>query len=359
MFKDDEGKTEKPTPERRNKARNKGQTCISKEFTMAGTLLIAVLALEYLGGWLVDGLQACVRYGMNVNLSEHILDGDGKLNFLAEGWTFFKLVAAPYAVLILIVVAATMLSGYCQIGFKIAREAMKFKPEKLNPVTNIKQVIQLESLAKVAFSLFKLVVLGSVLYFVLAGEWRNIGDMHEHTQFSESVAYIMSLALRVFFWVAFIVLVMAIVDIAWQRYRHTKSLMMSKQEVEDERKRADGDPMIKGRLRNARMALMKQRMMDAVPEADVVITNPTHFSVALKYDREKDHAPVVVAKGLDEVALKIRELAKENEVPLMEDPPLARALYRAVEIGSAIPERFFSAVATILGHVYRLKERVA
>ena len=159
--------------------------------------------------------------------------------------------------------------------------------------------------------------------------------------------------------IAFIVLIMAIGDIAYSRRKHTKSLMMTKQEVEDERKRTDGDPMIKSRLKAARMALMKQRMMEAIPMADVIITNPTHYSVALKYDREKHMSPAVVAKGIDDIAMRIRKIAAENDVPLMEDAPLARALFRAVDVGQEIPEKFFKAVATVLGHVYRLKNKVA
>jgi flagellar biosynthetic protein FlhB len=135
--------------------------------------------------------------------------------------------------------------------------------------------------------------------------------------------------------------------------------MMTRQEVQDERKRAEGDPAIKMRQRSARIELLRSRMMTAVPKADVVVINPTHFSVALRYDRKRDSAPVVVAKGVDEVALQIRTLAKEHGVPLMEDPPLARALFRAVKVGQSIPEKFYQAVAAVLGHVYRLQGRTA
>jgi flagellar biosynthesis protein FlhB len=135
--------------------------------------------------------------------------------------------------------------------------------------------------------------------------------------------------------------------------------MMTKQEIEDERRRSEGDPTMKMRQRRARNELMRQRMMDAVPKADVIVTNPTHFSVALRYDRKRDAAPTVVAKGVDDMAMRIRELAREHGVPLMEDPPLARALFRAVKVGQTIPERFYQAVATVLSHVYRLKGRTA
>ena len=135
--------------------------------------------------------------------------------------------------------------------------------------------------------------------------------------------------------------------------------MMSKQEVEDARKRSEGDPLMRSRLRQARAEMMRHRMMEAIPKADVVITNPTHFSVALRYDRKRHTAPELVAKGMNDVAMRIRELARENDVPLLEDPPLARALFRAVKVGQEIPARFYEAAATVLSHVYRLKDRVA
>ena len=359
MFKDDEGKTEKPTADRKQKARNKGQTSISKEFTMGASLLIAVLAMEFFGGWLMDALKTALRWGLNVNPEDHLLTPDDQIDFIGEVQHLAWTILPPYLTLVAIFLFAVLLSGYSQIGFKIAREALQPGLKKLNPISNFSKVFNFTAIFKTVFSVFKFTVIGSVLYFVLNQEWSSILTMHQNESFDDNVDYIMMLALRIFFWIAFIVVVLAIGDIAWSRYRHTKSLMMTKQEVEDERKRNDGDPLIKSRLKTARMALMKQRMMEAIPKADVIITNPTHYSVALKYDREKNMSPEVVAKGIDDIAMRIREIATENDVPLMEDPPLARALFRAVKVGQEIPEKFFKAVATVLGHVYRLKNKVA
>jgi flagellar biosynthetic protein FlhB len=359
LFKDDEGKTEKPTPDRLLKARNKGQTSISKEFTMAASLLVAVLTLELLGGGLIGSFEELLKWGMTVDLAEHPLDPDNNLAVMEELSHVASIILPTFLTLVGIFFLATLLAGYSQIGIRMAKEAIGLKLNKLNPVTNLGRVFQLTSVFKTVFSAFKLAIIGSVLYFVLQDEWEQILSMHQVARFEDNVEYIAALALRVFFWIALIVLVIAIADIAWNRYRHTKSLMMTKQEVEDERKRTDGDPLIKSRLKGARLALMRQRMMESIPKADVVITNPTHYSVALKYDRQKNMAPQVVAKGLDDMAMRIRELARKHDVPLMEDPPLARALHRAVDVGQEIPERFFKAVAAVLGHVYRLKESVA
>ncbi len=170
---------------------------------------------------------------------------------------------------------------------------------------------------------------------------------------------IADLAFTVFFWIAVIVLALSIAEMAWQRFDFQQRMKMTKQDVEDERKRADGDPLMKRRQRTSRLEFMRQRMMEAVPKADVIITNPSHYSIAIRYDRKKNSAPEVVAKGVDHIALRIREIAREHSVPLMEDPPLARALYRAVKIGTEIPQKFYKAVAVVLGHVFRLQGKVA
>ncbi|MHC5069531.1 MAG: EscU/YscU/HrcU family type III secretion system export apparatus switch protein, partial [Planctomycetota bacterium] len=318
-FRDDEGKTEKPTPDRIRQARDRGQTPISKEFTMAGSLLVAVLVLEYLGWWLMDALEGLLRWGLDVNPMRHFLE-DGEVGGVVREFEHaMSILASPYVVLALFFFLATMLFGYVQIGFKIAKQALVFRPQKLNPVTNLGRIFAFRSVFKTIFSAAKLAVLVGVLYIVIYNRLDDLAMLYELESFEESVAVILDLALTVFFWIAIVVLVISIGDIIWQRYDHTKGLMMTKQEVEDERKRTDGDPFIKNRLRAARIKLMQQRMMEAVPKADVVITNPTHYSVALKYERGKQGAPEVVAKGLDDLALRIREVAKEHDVPLMED----------------------------------------
>ncbi len=326
---------------------------------MAGSLLVAVLVLEFLGPWLMDALKELLRWGMDVNPIRHHLEGGEVSGVVRELTHAMSILASPYVVLALLFFLATMVFGYGQIGFKIAKQALVFRPEKFNPVTNLGKIFRFSSVFKTIFSAAKLAVLIGVLYIVIANRLDDLARLYELESFEESVTVILDLALTVFFWIAVVVLVISIGDILWQRYDHNKGLMMTKQEVEDERKRTDGDPFIKNRLRQARMKLMQQRMMEAVPKADVVITNPTHYSVALKYDRGNQAAPEVVAKGLDDLALRIREIAKEHNVALMEDPPLARALHRAVDVGQQIPVKFFQAIATVLSHVYQMKDRVA
>lgn len=359
LFGDDAGKTEKPTPKRLGEARDKGRTPLSREFVMAGVLLSAVLLLQASGAWLIGTLSETLRFGLDVDLRRHALDGGEIPGVLREIGRHFEVVAPPMLVLMAVLVLATTLFGYGQIGFRFSRKALAVRLERLNPVANLSRLLSFGSVVRALLSFFKLAVLAGVLWAVLRARWRVLATLHEIEHFPAAVAILADLAMTVFSWVAIVVLIVSVADIFWQRFEFTKSLMMTKQEVQDERKNAEGDPLIKSRLRSARMEIMRQRMLEAVPKADVVITNPEHFAVALRYDRSKNAAPEVVAKGVDELALRIRSLAEENDVPIMEDPPLARALYRAVKVGQEIPERFYQAVATILSHVFRMRETVA
>jgi flagellar biosynthetic protein FlhB len=356
LFGDDQGKTEKPTPQRLQDVRNRGDSPLSRELVQGGVLLVAAVLLCWCGGWLFDSFGQALRAGLAVDgAGERVGDVSAVCR---EMLTALAIVAPPFATFVLTLTAATLVFGYGQIGVHWSREVLGFKLERLNPLANWKRVFNVHALMRTGFAALKLAVLATVLWLVVGGRLPALLRLHE-LPLPAAAREVAGLALEILVWVAAIVTAIALADFAWQRFQFTKRNMMSKQEVEDERKRAEGDPAIKMRQRRARNELLRHRMMAAVPKADVVVTNPTHFSVALRYDRKRDAAPVVVAKGLDEQALAIRTLAKEHGVPLMEDPPLARALYRAVKIGQAIPERFYQAVATVLGHVYRLRGRTA
>lgn len=356
IFKDDQGKTEQPTPGKLADVRNKGDSPLSKELTQGGVLFIAAIMLIWLGEWLIDSFSQVLRTGLTVNLEQRRLTEVGGV--CAELWRALTTVFPPFATLLLVLLGSTMLIGYGQIGVKISREAIKFKPEKLNPFTNMKRLFSPQSIMRTVFAVFKLTIILSTLYFVLADRVPVLLHLHEQ-EFGAAATEIGSLALTLLLWIGAIVTVIAAADLAYQRYDFHKRNMMTKTEVEDERKRSDGDPMMKARQKGARIELLKQRMIAEVPRADVILTNPTHYSVALRYDRKRDAAPTIVAKGVDDMAMTIREIAKEHGVPLMEDPPLTRALYRAVKVGQTVPEKFYQAVATVLSHVYRLKGRSA
>lgn len=353
---DDGGKTEKPTPSRLQDVRNRGDSPLSRELVQGGVLLVAAVLLTWCGGWLVESFALVLRVGLEVDAaSRRVGDIPAVCTELA---TALWMVGPPFALFVLTLTAATLLIGYGQIGLRWSNDVLGFKLERLNPLTNWKRVFNVAALVRTGFAALKLAVLIGILWLVVGDRLPTLLRLHEQS-LAAAAGEVADIALRVMLWVGAVVTAIAAADYFWQRYQFEKRNMMSKQEVEDERKRAEGDPAIKLRQRRARMELMKNRMMTTVPKADVIITNPTHFSVALRYDRKRDAAPTVVAKGVDDVALLIRTLAKEHGVPLMEDPPLARALYRAVKVGQTIPERFYQAVAAVLGHVYRLKGRTA
>ncbi|MBL9077198.1 MAG: flagellar biosynthesis protein FlhB [Planctomycetes bacterium] len=356
LFGDDQGKTEQPTPSRLAEVRNRGDTPMSRELVQGGVLMAAALAFDHVGQWLVDALQQTMRRGLDTSLRDRSLDEvDGACRELLGA--VFE-VGPPLATLVATLVAATLLLGYAQIGVRWSHEVVGFKLDRLNPFTNWKKVFNVQALVRSGFAAVKLGIIVGALWFVLGDRWSVLLRLHEQP-FLLAAAEIADLSLELLFWIGSVVFALAFVDFAWQRWSFTQRNMMTKQEVEDERRRSEGDPTVKMRQRRARNELMRQRMMEAVPKADVIVTNPTHFSVALRYDRRRDAAPTVVAKGVDEVAMRIREIAREHGVPLMEDPPLARALFRAVKVGQTIPERFYQAVATVLSHVYRLQGRTA
>ncbi|MBL8752591.1 MAG: flagellar biosynthesis protein FlhB [Planctomycetes bacterium] len=356
LFGDNDGKTEKPTPSRLTEVRERGDTPLSRELVQGGVMLVAAIMMMWFGGWLVDAFAQVLRTGLTVGLDDRQLtEVPGICRELLHA---LATVGPPFALFVGTLVAATALIGYGQIGLRWSNQVLGFKLERLNPLTNWKRVFNVQAVVRTAFAVLKLGVLVAVLWLTIGHRLPALLHLHEQP-FDVAAGEVADLAITVLLWVAAVVTALAAADFFWQRFSFEKRNMMSRQEVEDERKRSEGDPAIKMRQRRARNELLRSRMMADVPKADVVVTNPTHFSVALRYDRKRDAAPVVVAKGMDEIALQIRELARANGVPLMEDPPLARALFRAVKVGQTVPERFYQAVATVLGHVYRLKHRTA
>lgn len=355
LFGDDQGKTEKPTPSRLQEVRNRGDSPLSRELVQGGVLFVAAIVLLSCGGWLLDALGHVLRAGLAVHTAGAIADVPGVCRVMLEA---LLVIGPPFGVLLLALVGATLLLGYGQIGVRWSQEVLGLKLERLNPVTNWRRVFNVQALVRTGFAALKLLIVATVLWLVIGNRWQSLLRLHE-VPLAVAAREVADLALTLLLWVGAVVSAIALADLFWQRFSFEKRNMMSRQEVEDERKRSEGDPSIKMRQRRARNELLRHRMIAAVPKADVVITNPTHFAVALRYDKKRDPSPIVVAKGADDVAQQIRTLAKQHGVPLMEDPPLARALFRAVKVGQSIPEKFYQAVATVLGHVYRLKGRTA
>jgi len=260
------------------------------------------------------------------------------------------LVVGPLAAGVMLV---ALVAGVIQVGFRITPKALEFKPEKFNPVSGMKRIFNVRGVMRMLFSVAKLAVMALILWITLRGKFGTLFNL-SRVDIPVAAGIMLDSVLRLLWVVASVLFVLGVGDLVYQKWQHAKDLRMTKQEVKDEQKNVEGDPLIKGRIRQAQRRMARLRMMQEVPKADVVITNPIHAAVALQYDQDVMAAPKVTAKGWNETALRIREIAAENGVPIYEDPPLARGLCRAVEVGDEVPVKFYQAVAAVLSHVYRM-----
>lgn len=269
-----------------------------------------------------------------------------------------------YGIEVLLLIAPVLLGAllvalivnYMQVGFLLVGEGLKPKLEKLDPIKGFKNIFSLRSLVEFAKSILKMSIIGYLVYSTIKGYQSDIASL-SHFSLDAILHFAASITLSLGIKIAVALMILAIFDYMYQKYDHEKKIRMSKQDIKDEYKKMEGDPLIKGKIRERQRRMAMQRMMQEVPNADVIITNPTHFAVALKYEGSEMEAPQIIAKGQDYVALRIKEIAKENGVITMENKPLARALFQRAEIGDAIPADLFQAVAEVLAYVYKLKGR--
>jgi flagellar biosynthetic protein FlhB len=243
-------------------------------------------------------------------------------------------------------------------GLKISGHPLIPKFNKLNPIKGFSRIFSKNSVMELFKSLFKISVVTLISYFTIQGRWDEIPLLMGFAV-GKTLEFMGSVAIEIMFKVLLFMIFLALVDYAFQRFTYLENLKMTKEEVKDERKETEGNPQIKQRIRTVQAEMAKRRMMSSVPEADVVVTNPTHLAIAIKYDREKYSAPTVVAKGAGPIAQKIRDVARDNQVPIVENKPLARVLHKSVEIGQQIPDSLYKAVAEILAYVYRLKGKTS
>ncbi|WP_135547179.1 flagellar biosynthesis protein FlhB [Paenibacillus cymbidii] len=343
-------KTEPATPKKRSEARKKGQVAKSGEIPSSFILLFGFLSFAMLGGFYkarIIGVFSETFYSymlMDVTIA-NVTNMFGKL--MVDS---LVLLLPIFATSVLI----AFLGNYLQFGLLFTGEPLKMKFSKLNPIEGAKRVFALRALVEFAKTLLKVTVVGVVVYIILIGQKEKLLSL-AHVPLESAFVYVCQITLRLGLSIGAVLVVLAVLDYFYQRYEHEKGLRMSKQDIKDEYKKMEGDPLIKGKIKERQRRLALQRMMQDVPKADVIITNPTHFAVAVQYDGTKMEAPKVLAKGTDYVALRIREIAKEHGVMTMENKPLARALYAQVEIGQTIPAELFQAVAEVLAYVYKLK----
>ncbi len=347
---DDSQKTEEPSEKRLREAREKGQVAKSQEVSH----WFMILGFAIIMGFLLPGLARGLGEAMLGFVEQpHAipLDASGLKALFAD-----SLLAVGIALLLplSVLVAAALFSAFIQTGFIFSAEQIKPKLEKLSLIRGFKRQFSLRALADFLKGIFKLTIVGLVITLVLWPDKEVIPQIVtlELGQFADLVR---AMSIKVLLAALAVMTVIAVLDYLFQRQQHMKQLRMSKQELKDEFKQTEGDPMVKARLRQIRTERARQRMMSAVPDADVVVTNPTHFAVALRYEFGQDNAPRVTAKGADNIALKIREVAEEHRIPIVENPPLARALYDGVELDQEVPPEHYQTVAEIIGYVMRLK----
>ncbi len=347
-------KTEAPTPRRRQDARKKGQVAKSMEINTALILLSSFWVLKAMGP------GSAKMYEALMTRSFSSLGTLGTVDFtlatVSSGSIGLSLaILRIIAPLVAVIVVVGIVANVGQVGFLFSAEALKPDFQRINPISGAKRFVSLRGVVDLFKSMIKIAIVGFVVYGALKKNMMVL-IAAPRMNVSASVAALLGIALDAGMRVGMVMLIIAAADFLYQRYEFEKSLKMSKQEVREEMKQYE-NPQLKARIRSRQRQMAMNRMMTAVPTADVVITNPTHFAIALKYDKAKMHAPQVVAKGQRLVAQRIKEKAKEHNVPTVENKPLARSLFSSVEIGEEIPGELYGAVAEVLAFVYRLKEK--
>ncbi|SCG83434.1 Flagellar biosynthetic protein flhB [Proteiniborus sp. DW1] len=347
-----EEKTEKATPKRRREAREKGQVLQSKEINSAIIVIVSFLCLRIFGNHMLSNLLSF----SNSFYKEYFLKSDmfntGDISILMMRIVgIMVIVVGPITGFILIFGVA---ASYLQLGFLFTTKTLEFKLSRLNPIEGFKKIISKRSLVELLKSIFKIVVIGYLIYKYAISEIYNIFKLLE-LSIESIVTYIGGIVFNVGIRSGIALLILAIFDYGYQWWDYEKNLKMSKQEVKEEYKQTEGNPQIKSKIKEKQRQMAMRRMMQDVPKADVIITNPTHFAIALKYDKEMYEAPYVLAKGADLIAKNIKDIAKKHGVPTVENKPLAQTLYNTVEIGQIIPEELYQAVAEVLAYVYSLK----
>ena len=343
-------KTEEPTAKKRADAKKKGQVGKSQEINAAFVMMAGFVILYNLGG---NALQEIMTYSSSI--FGHLVmetDEESVMQLFISIIIVLAKTSLPMMVFIMIIGLAV---NFFQVGLNFNTEAIGFKPDKLNPINGFGRIFSKRSLVELVKSIIKIVVIGFFIYDYMVAEILQMPKLI-FLELGEATDKISSVIFMLAFKILGVFFVMAAADLYYQKWQTTQDLKMSKQDIKDEFKQTEGDPQIKGKIKSKQRQMAMARMMQEVPQADVIVTNPTHFAVAMSY-KPGMAAPIVVAKGQDHVAQRIKEIAREHKVPIVENKPLARALFAAVEIGDSIPQELYKAVAEVLAYVYKLKNK--
>ncbi len=345
-------KSEEPTGKRLQEAKDKGDIAKSTEIPSAAVLMAGLMTLYLLSDFMTKTLEDLTRYYLS-NACQIKIIPSNMINITQEAMLYGAILLGP---LMLAVLIAGLASNYAQVGFIFTTEKIAPDIQKIDPIKGVAQKFSIQALAELLKSLLKLALIGYVAFKEVYRSLASFMPLVDQTPYQ-----IMIFAGRLAFWIflkcAIAIAILAALDYAFQRWQFINKMKMTKQEVKEEAKMTEGDPQVKGRIRSIQMQMARSRMMNEVPNADVIITNPTRLAVALKYEASEMSAPLVVAMGAGAIALRIKEVAAEHQVPIVEDKPLARTLYKTAKINEAIPENLFQTVAEVLAYVYGMKRK--
>lgn len=352
-------KSEEPTSKKLDDARKEGQVAKSQEVATAFSLMALFLILRIGYGFMGTNFQNLFSRVYN-NIPNVARTYEGYIpvellrSLLTNAIFTMFLISAPFFIIAFII---AFVSDLVQVGFKPTSKPLQPKLSKLNPISGMKKIFSTRKLFELGKSILKLVIMGAVIYSFFTGRTESLFLLYD-IPLKQAIGLMGSLIIDLGIRLAAAYIVIAAIDLIYQRRKFHKDMMMTKQEVKDEYKNSEGDPAVKGAQKRRMMEASRRRMMQQLPEADVVITNPTHYAVAIKYDADENDAPIVVAKGADYLAQKIKEVARENNVEIVENKPLARMLYTNVEVGELVPPELYKAVAEVLAYVYHLQGKV-
>ena len=344
----DPSKTEKATPHRRKKAREEGQVARSMDIPIAATLFITFLVLISYIPFAGNKIVQYIHYTFS-QVIKNIPSNSSDFVFFSFDF-LFTLIIPVFLVLLI----TGIIANVGQFGFLLTAKPLIPKIDRLNVVAGLGRIFSMKTLFELVRNLLKLIVASAVAYFIFIKIFKESSEL-SFFPLNQEINFLIKYILMMILFFAVLSIPIAVIDFLFRKYEYEENIKMSKHEVKEERKMYEGNPQIKAAIRKKQREMAMMRMMAELPQADVVITNPTHFAVALKYDKEKMFAPKVIAKGKDNIALKIIEKAKEYDIEIVQDPPLARGLYQACEVGDTIPEEFYVAVAKILAKIYKSK----
>ncbi|HSI66874.1 MAG TPA: flagellar biosynthesis protein FlhB [Planococcus sp. (in: firmicutes)] len=347
-------KTEKATPQKRQESKRKGQVAKSPEVAAAMIMLGGILLLYFTGGWMLEQILGIFRVNLTQFFNWELTPASTRTLLEQMAFEGFKIMV-PMA---LIGMIFGFLGNYIQIGPIFSADPLMAKFERINPIKGAKRIFSVRALVELAKSLLKISIIGTAAFLVL---WFAKEELFLLSQQSvpHALSFVGGLVIKLGLTASLILLCLAVLDYIYQKHEFEKGIKMSKQDIKDEYKKSEGDPLIKSKIKEKQRQMSMNRMIQDLPNADVLITNPTHYAIAIKYDAETMEAPQVIAMGKDHLALKIKEKAKELDIVIMENKPLARALYAQVEVGDYVPEDLFMAVAEVLAYIYRLKGKIS